>query len=504
VAERTRLIPALVYTALAAAIISSLGLLLVPTLAREFDVTVSTAQWTLTVNLLVGAIATPVLGRLSDGPHKRRILLVTLAVVLAGSVLAATATTFAALVVGRAMQGLSYAITPMTIALARRYAPADKVRTGIASLSVTVATGIGLGYPLTGIIAATFDFRYAFWFAAAFVVSAIVVVLVAVPKGPDEHGLRVPFDTAGAALLSVGLAALLLGISEGSRWGWGSTTTLGILAGAVVVLAGWVWRELRTDHPLIRLDLLRNSDVLLANATALSIGTAMYIGVSVISLIAQAPTSTGYGAGMPLFWAGFVMFPLSVGSQLASRTARALAHRLPFTLLLPIGAAFTTGANLLMLVAHDEVWELMTGMLLVGIGIGTTYAAMPGLVARGVAAQELGSAVSFNQVLRTVGGSIGSAIAGAVIATHLGPGSRPTGHGIELTFVISAVGCAVVAVALATHAVHAARRARRVLGDTHGSVLHQIEVLEPHDGGSVQPSDAPTDAVPARDRVTTT
>ena len=106
-----RLVPALVYAALAAAIISSLGLLLVPTIARAFGISVSTAQWTLTLNLLVGAIATPVLGRLSDGPHKKRILLVTLVVILVGSVLAATAPTFGVLLAGRALQGLSYAIT---------------------------------------------------------------------------------------------------------------------------------------------------------------------------------------------------------------------------------------------------------------------------------------------------------------------------------------------------------------------------------------------------------
>ncbi|HWJ85682.1 MAG TPA: MFS transporter [Cellulomonas sp.] len=489
-AERTRLVPALVYTALAAAIISSLGLLLVPTIAAEFGVAVSTAQWTVTINLLVGAVATPVLGRLSDGPHKRRILLVTLAVVLVGSVLAATAQGFGQMVAGRALQGMSYAITPMTIALARRYAPADKVRAGIASLSVTVATGVGLGYPLTGIIAATFDFRWAFWFAAAFVVSAIVVVLVAVPGGPDEHGLRQRFDTLGAALLGVGLAALLLGISEGPRWGWGSTTTLGILAGAVVVLAAWVWRETSTPHPLVRLDLLRRPDVLLANATALSIGTSMYIGVSVISLIAQTPTETGYGVGLPLFWAGFVMFPISVGSQVASRLARRFAHRVSYTMLLPIGAGFATAANLLMVDAHDELWELLVGMLLIGTGIGTTYAAMPGLIARGVAAQELGSAVSFNQVLRTIGGSIGSAVAGAIIATHLAPDLLPTGRGIELTFVISALACGLVLVGLTTHAVLTARRARRALAAEHARIraadlVHEIEVLEPHDGGTV-------------------
>ena len=247
----------------------------------------------------------------------------------------------------------------------------------------------------------------------------------------------------------------------------------------MLVLAAWVWRETSTDHPLIRLDLMRKPDVLLANATGLSMGASMYIGVSVISLVAQAPTSTGYGVGMSLFWAGFVMLPLSIGSQLASRLARAFAHRLSYTVMLPLGALFVTLANLLLVVRHDALPELLAGMFLVGVGIGTTFAAMPGLIARGVAAQELGSAVSFNQVLRTIGGSLGAAVAGAVIAAHLAPGpAGPPAEGIELTFLIAAVACGLVFLGLATHAVLSVRRARRVAPH---HVIEEIQEHEPHD-----------------------
>ncbi|HAG57942.1 MAG TPA: MFS transporter, partial [Arthrobacter bacterium] len=119
-----RLIPALVYAALSTAIVSSLGMLLVPAISREMDVTVSTAQWMLTINLLVGAVATPVMGRLSDGPHKKRLLLTSLSIILIGSILAAVAPNFTVFLIGRALQGLSYGIVPVTIALARRYVAA--------------------------------------------------------------------------------------------------------------------------------------------------------------------------------------------------------------------------------------------------------------------------------------------------------------------------------------------------------------------------------------------
>src|SRR3546814_1118261 len=90
--------------------------------------------------------------------------------------------------------------------------------------------------------------------------------------------------------------------------------TLAALALAVVLLVLWVRVELRAPHPLINLRVLRAGDVVLANGTAIGLGMAMYIGLSVGSLVAQAPEDTGYGLGLPVLWAGFVMFPLSVGS----------------------------------------------------------------------------------------------------------------------------------------------------------------------------------------------
>ena len=464
-AARSRLMPALVYAALSTAIVSSLGMLLVPSIAIGMQVSVGTAQWMLTLNLLVGAIATPVMGRLSDGPHKKRLLVVSLSIILFGSVLAALAPNFGVFLIGRALQGLTYGIVPVTIALARRYIEPAKVQPSISSLSVTVSTGIGIGYPLTGVIAGLFDFRFAFWFAALFVVSAIIVVIRVVPKGPDLSAHQTPFDYAGTGLLGLGLGALLLGVSEGPNWGWGSPAAVGTFVAAGLLLAIWARTALQVAHPLVNLRVLRHGEVLLANLTAVGLGAALYIGLSICSLIAQTPASTGYGIAMPVFWAGFVMFPLSVGSFGANRLVRRLSHRISLTALLPIGAAIVAASGTMLWFAHTQLWEILLGMLLFGLGMGTSYAAMPALIARSVATEELGSSVSFNQVLRTVGSSFGTAIAGAVLAANMRPGPASTNNGITVTLAIGALLCLAVFVALLIHtlkkkAVAAARRAR--------------------------------------------
>lgn len=449
---------ALVYAALTSSIVSSLGMLLVPSVAHEFDVTVSTAQWMLTINLLVGAVATPIMGRLADGPHTRRLLLASLGVIFVGSIVAAAAPNFTVFLIGRALQGLLYGTVPITIALARRHLTYRESQPAISTLSVTVSIGMGLGYPLTGVLAAVFDHRAAFGFAALFVVTAAFGVWRFVPGGPDPLAPSTPFDLPGAATLGLGLASLLLWVTEAQGWGWTSARALGTLAVTVVSLLTWVMLSVRSRYPLVNLRVVRRPEVLLANATAIGLGTAMYIGLSIASLVAQAPTDTGYGLAVPLMWAGFLMAPLSVGSLVANRAVRVLTRRVDMAVFLPVGAAVMTASSVLLWFAHSNIWTLGLGMLLFGVGIGSGYAAMPALIARSVAADQLGSAVSFNQVLRTVGGAIGAAISAAVLAAHPSGSQYSTGSGITGAFGVGVLCCAAVMIALVINSVMGRRR----------------------------------------------
>ncbi|MGB3301517.1 MAG: MFS transporter [Gordonia sp. (in: high G+C Gram-positive bacteria)] len=435
-----RLLPALVYAALTTSIVSSLGMLLVPSISAELGVSVGSAQWMLTVNLMVGAIVTPVMGRLSDGPWTHRLLLISLGIIFVGSVVAAAAPNFTLFLVGRALQGLSYGIVPVTIVMARRHLAKPQIDPAISTLSVTVATGLGIGYPLTGALASLLDYRIAFWFAAAFVATAGVVVWRLVPSTPGDAVTR-PFDVPGTALLSLGLAGMLTAVSQGPTWGWGSPATVLVIVGAGVAFAAWIVVELRSRDPLINLRVFRTPDVFLANATAIGLGATMYMSLSVASIIAQAPTSTGYGIGLPLFWAGFVMLPLSVGSLAGNRLVRRLGQE-SMTAMLPAGSGLMAVAALMLWFTSDQLWEILIGMALFGIGMGAAYAAMPTLIARNVAIFEVGSAVSFNQVLRTVGGALGSAVVGAILVAN--PGS----NGIRISLGAAAVGGTIVFLAL--------------------------------------------------------
>src|SRR3954463_6723795 len=211
------LVPVLLFVGTVVAVISSLGAPLVPAIARTMGTSLPDAQWSLTVTLLVGAVATPVVGRLGDGPHRRRVVLVVLGLVTVGGALAALPLGLGWLVAGRALQGFGLGLTPVAIAIARHALTGARSRSTVAALSVTVAAGVGLGYPTAGLIAELGGVHAAFWTGAAISLLALLSAAVVLPSAPDAPARRL--DVVGAVLLGAGLAGLLLALGEAETWG---------------------------------------------------------------------------------------------------------------------------------------------------------------------------------------------------------------------------------------------------------------------------------------------
>ena len=432
------LVPVLVFLGMVVAVISSLGAPLVPSIAEADGVSLASAQWSLTITFLVGAVATPVLGRLGDGPARRPVVLGALAVVVLGSVLAALPWGFAALLAGRAMQGVGLGLTSLAFAIARDHLPAERSRPAIALLSITTVAGVGLGYPLTGLLAESHGLSGAFWFGAA---TSGLALLLAVAVIPRNTGPARPLDVLGAVLLGAALSGLLLGLSEAEQWGWGSARLLGVTGAAAALLAGWVVHELRTPHPLVDLRLVRRRAVLTADVTGLFAGVGMYLLLSLVTRFVQTPPSAGYGFGSSVVVAGLVLLPFSIGSVAASRVAPLLARRSSPDLVLPAGCVLFLVALATFGLARSSLATIFAVMGLAGLGVGCTFAALPGLIVRAVPAEETGSATSFNQVLRTIGYSAGSALSATVLEAHTPAGELlPTNGGYSAAALL---GCGV-------------------------------------------------------------
>jgi MFS family permease len=438
-------LPVLVTVAALVAIISSLGAPLIPSIARSDHVSLSAAEWVLTAALMTGALATPAMGRLADGPRKRRVIEVALTVVLAGCVLSAVSTSFVVLILGRGLQGVGLGLLPVTMAIARSQFSPDEAARAIATLSVSAAVGAGLGYPITSLVAQVLDFRAAFWFGAITVASALVLVVIVLPNRSDGRSRR--FDRLGMATLGAAVVGVSVVLSEGGGWGWTSLRSLALTAFSVVMVGLWIAHELKVADPLIDVRQVRNRSVLTADASAFLIAVAMYLFLPIIIEFVQIPVASGYGFGTSILVSGMVFVPLSVGSFLASRCLTAYTKRFGVRSMIPFGSLMFAASTLFFAVEHRALWEAFVASGMAGIGIGFTFAAMPGFVVRAVPPSETGSAMGFYQVLRSIGLSLGSALAAAVLITYTAPGDTfPSYQGFRVTLIIATGLCVLTAV----------------------------------------------------------
>ncbi|SOD73349.1 predicted MFS family arabinose efflux permease [Jatrophihabitans sp. GAS493] len=469
------LVPVLVYVGLLVAVISSLGSPLIPTIATDYGVSLGAAQWSLTITLLVGAVSSPVIGRLGDGPRRQHVLLMSLAVLVTGSVLAALpAKVFVVLLAGRAMQGIGLALLPLAMSVARDHLDPDRARSTLATLSVTAVVGVGLGYPLTGLISEHLNFHAGFWMAAGLGVIAMVLSALVVPTSMHRPSQR--FDLAGAGMLGLGLAGLLVAISQGGDWGWTSASLLGVAGASVLLLIVWVWHELRTDDALVDLRLMQQRTVLTANTTAVLAGVGMYMLMSMVIRYVETPTATGYGLDASVVVAGLVLLPLSAASFLASKFVVRVSDRITPERLLPVGLLAFVLAMVIFATSRSHLWEIFLVMAVGGVGIGCSFAVMPRMIVSVVPASHTSSALALNQVLRTVGYSIGSALAATVLTAHTEIGNEfPDDRGYTVGALIAIVLCLLSVVTSVVLPDRSARRAAATDGSLDGDIELQIE-----------------------------
>lgn len=406
------------------AVVSSLGAPLIPSIAEQYDVSVASAQWALTATLLAGAVSTPLLGRLGTGALRRPVTLGGIAVVLLGTLLAALPLGYVALVAGRAMQGVGLALVPLALAIARdAYRGAEQAR-ALALLSVTTVAGAGLGYPVTALVAEHAGLHGAYVFGAVLVLLTLLRALRDVPADLDVPAQRV--DLLGAGALTTGTLSLLLAISQGRAWGWTSVTTVGLAALGVLAIAGWVAWTLRRSHPLVDLRLAARPGVVGPHTVALLLGVGMYGLLSLAVVLVRADGSLGYGLDLGVAEAGLVLLPYSVASVGGNQLARRVERRLGSQVLLPLGCTAFAGSLALLAWHHDHLWQLLLAMFVGGLGSGFSFSSLAGLIVPHVPPAETGSAMAFNQLLRYLGFSAGSAVSIALLASYGGDGRALT------------------------------------------------------------------------------
>ncbi|MCW2871652.1 MAG: major facilitator superfamily 1 [Streptomyces oryziradicis] len=438
----------LAFAGIVVALMQTLVVPLIPQLPTLLHASASNASWAITATLLAGAIATPVLGRLGDMYGKRRMLLVSLALLVAGSVVCALADSLTPMVIGRVLQGCAMGVIPLGISIMRDELPPEKLGSSMALMSSSLGVGGAFGLPGAAAIAEHASWHILFWVSGGVGAVAIGLVLLVVPESPLRGGGH--FDLPGAAGLSAGLLSLLLAISKGADWGWGSGTTLGFFGAAVVILLVWGRWELRTAEPLVDLRTTAKRPVLLTNLASIVVGFALYSMSLVLPQLLELPKATGYGLGQSMLAAGLVMGPSGLVMMAVSPiSARVSAARGPKVSLM-IGAVIMGAGYGFGVLLMDAVWQLLVVSSVIGAGIAFAYASMPALIMSSVPPSETAAANGLNALMRSIGTSSSSAVVGVVLAhmtTTFGTTTLPSESGFRTALIIGGAA-AVMALAI--------------------------------------------------------
>jgi MFS family permease len=410
-----------------------------PEISRHYGISATAASWAVTAYMLSASVCTPLVGKLGDVHGRGRVLGWVMAVFALGSLVCALAPSIGVLIAGRVLQGAAGGVFPLAFGIINDELPPGRRALGVGLVSGMFGGGAAIGLPLAGVIVDHGELTWIFW-GLLLAVPGAVLAWTVVPPSP-VHARR-SMDWRGAAVLSAGLAGVLMAISEGNGWGWTSVATLGCAAAGLGTLVLFCRLQNRTREPLVDLRVLRQRAVLATNVAGFCTGTAMFSAFVLIPQLAQVqPAQAGYGLGLSLTQAGLVTLPMVGMMVVAAPLAGVVGARFGFRAVLSGGGAIGSAAFAVLAVAHGSTAVVFGGMLLLGIGVALAFAGMSILTMVSVQAQDVGIATAINTIMRTVGAALGTALVTAILTAHPVAGTvLPT----EGAFVAAFVVCSAV------------------------------------------------------------
>jgi EmrB/QacA subfamily drug resistance transporter len=444
-AAPTRTLLILSLAAMAAALAQTMLIPALGVLAEALDAGPNGVAWTLTGYLLSAAVCTPVLGRLGDMFGKRKLLVISLSLFAVGCGVSALGHSLAIVVFGRVLQGVGGGVFPLAFGIIRDEFPRERVPSAIGLLAAIAGIGGGVGLLAGGLIVDHISYHWIFWSGGILAALAALCMQLFVPE--SEVRTQGKVDLRGAAVMAVGLTLPLFAVSRAGTWGWLDARTLVLTLVGLVILAGFLKLEQRTQDPLVNVETLALPSVLVTNIATLLVGFGMFGSFILIPQLMEAPTSTGYGFGAGATTTGLLMLPGSLSMLITGPMAGKLSDRFGPRIPLALGGALSAVGLVLLALVHDSELEILIGSFVVFAGIGMAFAAMPMLIVEAVSPTQTGESTGVNALVRSVGSSAGAQVSASVLAGSVVAGGLPTEHAFEAAFLISAAVAAIATVA---------------------------------------------------------
>ncbi|RZL85341.1 MAG: MFS transporter [Rhodococcus sp. (in: high G+C Gram-positive bacteria)] len=404
-------LPALCLAVLSFLLTQTLVIPVLPKLGESLSVSPTALGWIVTTNLLFGAVLVPIMGLLGDRFGHRRVLLLALTVMTMASVLAALSPNLIALLVARAIQAVGTGTFPLALTIVQFNFSGESQRSAVGWLSGVLGLGSAVALISGGLIADVFGWRGLFGTMAVAGLLALVASILFVPDTAEWNRKTDPIDWAGTALFVLALSSLLLGISQGSTFGWSSWQTAITFLVAAAGMTALVLVELKLPNPLLDIRILVLGNLGVVNALAFLLGFVSFLFYIVVPAIMLGSRQTGGGMDIPVIEATLYMVPNAVavfaGGRIAATLVRKYGDRA--TAVLAMICLFIGAVG--MACGHDSVWPIMWSYVAVGSGIGIGFSCCSQFVPTLVPTGRIATALGINTMIRTVGQASGTPVA---------------------------------------------------------------------------------------------
>ncbi len=349
-------------------------------MSADLDLSASQTAWALNALGIAAAVSTGLAARYADIVGHKRVLVPLLAVGIVGCVLSALADSFVVLTIGRALTGVAVS-APMVAAMLKVRATAEDMQRAARLNATFIAICTPLALVLGGLlIEAGAAWSAIFWVVAAGYLVMLIQVL-AVGETPVVMRTSVKLDVIGAIGLAGWVVCLLLGLTQGPEWGWGSLPVVSLLVGSAVLFAAWVAQQRGTSHALMDfrgMDKRQVGSGYLCYCGIAWVASGLYI---LVPAYAQTPSEVGYGFGSDVLESSLILLPILPASLLARYVSKRLLERHGPRAPMAFGGLVGTAAFLWAAFMHSEQWMLYVAVALYGLGIVICFGIGWGLVA---------------------------------------------------------------------------------------------------------------------------
>lgn len=435
----------LILFALLAASVMYIEIMLTPSLPSiKLQYGVTTAQVSLILSLytVFGTAINPIVGKLGDIYGKKRILTYVLISYAVMVTITSFAPNFNVLLISRTFQGIGLGIFPLAFSLVREEFPRPMVPKAQGLLSAMFGAGLALGLPVGAFVANSFGWQANYHIATPFVVILTILIIFTV----RESSFRSPgakVDYIGAGLLGAAVALIVLGLSQGSYWGWTSTAVLGLIGVGFLLFIPLVPYEMRLgEAAVLNFRQLRIRNVMVSNIVGVISGMGMLLAFQSIVFQLEYPKPAGYN--FDIFTAGVYLLPLAIVMLALAYPLGILITRVgvkPFL----IGGSLVGAVGFLLLSTATTSIEIPEYLVVASIGLTMLMVSMQNLLVLSIKPSEMGLATSMNTVFRNIGQSLGAPIAGSILSTFtftvttkLGSVAFPTAAAYQYTYYIAA------------------------------------------------------------------